>query len=69
MDLVFFQRGEHGVSFFAARNVGTDKCELIWVMNTDMKGWLPRKLVDMCKSIGMSDFMKSLRLHLDTLKD
>lgn len=61
-------RGESGVSCLAAEELSDDdfgKCRFTWILNTDLKGWLPRKLVDKSLSTALIDFMSYLRKHLD----
>ncbi|KAL2717679.1 stAR-related lipid transfer protein 3 isoform X2 [Vespula squamosa] len=61
-------RGENGVSCWAAEEL-TDgdpsKCRFTWILNTNLKGWLPQKVVDRSLSTALVDFMSYLRKYLD----
>ncbi|XP_014236368.1 steroidogenic acute regulatory protein-like [Trichogramma pretiosum] len=66
-----FVRAESGVSFFASRRLENDsnKCQFIWVVNTDLKGWIPQKIVDMSMHMGIMEFMTSLRNYSQIIRD
>ncbi|KAK2582624.1 hypothetical protein KPH14_004907 [Odynerus spinipes] len=61
-------RGENGVSCLAAEESpdgDSSKCRFTWILNTNLKGWLPQKLVDRSLSTALINFMFYLRKHLD----
>ncbi|XP_059473943.1 steroidogenic acute regulatory protein, mitochondrial-like [Neocloeon triangulifer] len=45
-----------------------DACKVQWLMDTDLKGWLPRVAVDRAIPRAMEDFMRHLRSHVRTLR-
>ncbi|KAL7287256.1 hypothetical protein TKK_0018385 [Trichogramma kaykai] len=62
-----FVRAESGVTFYAAKHLDDDKSEFVWVLDTNLKGWLPQKLVDLSIHVCIKDFMTSLRKYANTL--
>ncbi|KAJ8686598.1 hypothetical protein QAD02_022392 [Eretmocerus hayati] len=48
---------------------GKEKCEFQWILNTDMKGWIPQRVIDMFSPEGMLEFLANLRDFLRTWKD
>ncbi|XP_046819300.1 steroidogenic acute regulatory protein-like isoform X1 [Vespa crabro] len=61
-------RGENGVSCWAAEELAdgdSSKCRFTWILNTNLKGWLPQKVVDRSLSTALVDFMSYLRKYLD----
>lgn len=61
-------RGENGVSCWAAEELtdgDSSKCRFTWILNTNLKGWLPQKVVDRSLSTALVDFMSYLRKYLD----
>ncbi|XP_014607303.1 PREDICTED: MLN64 N-terminal domain homolog isoform X2 [Polistes canadensis] len=61
-------RGENGVSCWAAEKLAdgdSSKCRFTWILNTNLKGWIPQKVVDKSLSIALVEFMSYLRKNLD----
>ncbi|XP_014468240.1 PREDICTED: stAR-related lipid transfer protein 3 [Dinoponera quadriceps] len=61
-------RGENGVGCWAAEELSdenSNKCRFTWILNTNLKGWIPQKVVDRTVSTALIDFMTYLRKHLD----
>ncbi|XP_015607384.1 steroidogenic acute regulatory protein-like isoform X1 [Cephus cinctus] len=65
-----FVRGENGVGCWATENIVEDenKCRFTWIMNTNLKGWLPPKVVEASLSTALIEFMSLLREHASTLR-
>ncbi|XP_032687027.1 steroidogenic acute regulatory protein-like [Odontomachus brunneus] len=60
-------RGENGVGCWAAEELSAEnsnKCRFTWILNTNLKGWIPQKVVDRSLSTALIDFMTYLRKHL-----
>ncbi|KAK7122216.1 hypothetical protein R3I94_019363 [Phoxinus phoxinus] len=45
-----------------------DRTHFIWLLNMDVKGWLPQSLVNKALPRAQADFTKHLRLHLTAQK-
>lgn len=63
-------RGENGPScwvFEPAENAPR-KCAFQWLLDTDLKGWIPQYVLDQALTYAMTDFMTCLRSHAPTLK-
>ncbi|KAL1132613.1 hypothetical protein AAG570_010565 [Ranatra chinensis] len=61
-------RGENGPGCWAIRNCAQDgKCELTWLLNTDIKGWLPEQVVYTSSVNVMLNYISLLRKHLAQL--
>ncbi|XP_070174333.1 stAR-related lipid transfer protein 3-like isoform X2 [Littorina saxatilis] len=45
-----------------------NKSIFIWVMNTDIKGWIPQRLMDQAASTVLQDYLKYLQQHALTLQ-
>ncbi|XP_015190444.1 PREDICTED: stAR-related lipid transfer protein 3 isoform X2 [Polistes dominula] len=61
-------RGENGVSCWAAEELAdgdSSKCRFTWILNTNLKGWIPQKVVDKSLSAALVEFMSYLRKYLD----
>ncbi|XP_075231393.1 steroidogenic acute regulatory protein, mitochondrial-like [Lycorma delicatula] len=56
-------RAENGPSCFIISPVKNDseKCELRWLINTNLNGWLPKQLVNKTFTSVINDFLKHLR--------
>lgn len=39
----------------------SEKCELRWLINTNLNGWLPKQLVNKTFTSVINDFLKHLR--------
>ncbi|XP_011495185.1 PREDICTED: stAR-related lipid transfer protein 3 [Ceratosolen solmsi marchali] len=67
-----FIRGENGIGCFATQslaNGATEKSQFVWLLNTNLKGWLPQKLVNISMSKTLVEFINALRYHIRTIKD
>lgn len=60
-------RGENGISCWAAEELPDDegKCRFTWILNTNLKGWLPQNIVEKSMTHALIDFMSYLRKHVD----
>ncbi|XP_067003688.2 steroidogenic acute regulatory protein-like isoform X2 [Anabrus simplex] len=58
-------RGEHGPSCWVMEPLDEDptKCAFQWLLNTNLRGWLPQSVVDAAFSSAMKDYMANLRTH------
>ncbi|XP_011165520.1 steroidogenic acute regulatory protein-like [Solenopsis invicta] len=63
-------RGENGISCFATEELPSEanKCRFTWILNTNLKGWIPQTVVDRSMSTGLVDFMTYLREYLNDLQ-
>lgn len=65
---MFSLRGENGAGCWAAEELSdeyTNKCRFTWILNTNLKGWLPQTVVERSMSTALIDFMTYLRKHLN----
>ncbi|XP_015115356.1 steroidogenic acute regulatory protein-like [Diachasma alloeum] len=64
-------RGENGiVSWVTQRlpeNTERNSCKFMWMLNTNLKGWLPQRVIDNALNSTMINFMSSLRAHVEDL--
>ncbi|XP_003393487.1 steroidogenic acute regulatory protein-like [Bombus terrestris] len=60
-------RAENKLSCCAAEQLPNDesKCRFTWIINTNLKGWLPQKVVDKSMSTALVDFMSYVRKYMD----
>lgn len=67
-----FLRGENGISCFATEELSDEeainKCRFTWILNTNLKGWIPQTVVDRAMSTSLIDFITYLRKHLDDMQ-
>ncbi|XP_073986170.1 steroidogenic acute regulatory protein-like [Rhodnius prolixus] len=56
-------RGENGPGCWAIRSVSEDSCEVRWLLNTKINGWLPQYAVDSALAGVMTDYMSYLRKY------
>ncbi|KAL8624642.1 hypothetical protein ACOMHN_045177 [Nucella lapillus] len=63
-------RGYNGPGGWAFKPVENqpDKCVFIWVMNLDLKGWIPQRLVDQASTTVLQDYLRYLRQHVTQLR-
>lgn len=62
-------RGENGPGCWALRQVAAFETEVQWLLNTNIRGWLPQLAVDSTLTTVMSDYMISLRKRLVALQE
>ena len=60
-------RAENKLSCCAAEQLPNDesRCRFTWIINTNLKGWLPQKVVDKSMSTALVDFMSYVRKYMD----
>ncbi|KAF5274123.1 hypothetical protein FQR65_LT04521 [Abscondita terminalis] len=65
-----YVRGENGIGCWAMKPIPgeLDKCMFEWVLNTNLKGWIPQYILDTALVGVMMDYMKNLRNHISSLK-
>ncbi|XP_029167014.1 steroidogenic acute regulatory protein-like [Nylanderia fulva] len=66
-------RGENGISCFATEELvdeepNVNKCRFTWILNTNLKGWIPQTVVERAMSTSLTDFIIYLRKHLDDIQ-
>ncbi|ELU15384.1 hypothetical protein CAPTEDRAFT_174334 [Capitella teleta] len=64
-----YVRGENkagGWSFFPVAG-NPNKCLFIWILGTDLKGWVPQYAVDTALAGTVRDFLRHLQNHMRTL--
>ncbi|XP_046603505.1 steroidogenic acute regulatory protein-like isoform X1 [Neodiprion virginianus] len=67
-----FTRGENGVGCWAMEPLEGEenlRCKFTWLLNTNLKGWLPKRVIDASLSTVIVDFMQFLREHVRQMKD
>ncbi|XP_076455837.1 stAR-related lipid transfer protein 3-like isoform X2 [Babylonia areolata] len=59
-------RGFNGPGGWAFKPVENDpnKCVFVWVMNLDLKGWIPQRLVDQASTTVLLDYLKYVRQYV-----
>lgn len=64
-----YVRGENGPSawFIECIPGEPNMCRFHWLLNTDLKGWIPQYLIDQTLARVMLEFIGYLRKHLSTL--
>ncbi|GIY32455.1 steroidogenic acute regulatory protein, mitochondrial, partial [Caerostris extrusa] len=62
-DITKYVRGEQGptVCIMNPSNDNTDSCKFQWLLNTNLKGWIPQYLIDQTLSSVMMDYVNSFR--------
>ncbi|XP_030375466.1 steroidogenic acute regulatory protein-like [Scaptodrosophila lebanonensis] len=65
-----YTRGENIVSGFAFREIvgKSDACIVEWVLCLDLKGYIPRYVLDAALTSTMTDYMTYLRKHVNELR-
>lgn len=63
-------RGENGPGgwFYKPCPQDPNRCIFGWIINTDIKGWIPQYLVEQAVYGTLLQFLKHLRLHMNRLK-
>ncbi|GFU39711.1 steroidogenic acute regulatory protein, mitochondrial [Trichonephila clavipes] len=58
-----YVRGEQGpcVYIMTAADENAETCKLQWLLNTNLKGWIPQYLIDQTLSTVMMEYVQSLR--------
>ncbi|XP_043288656.1 steroidogenic acute regulatory protein-like [Venturia canescens] len=67
-----FTRGENGLVCWATESIEGDdscpgRCRFTWILNTNLKGWIPRKVIDTSLTAVLVEFMGYLRLYVQEL--
>merc|ERR1719186_1827382 len=64
-------RGENGPGCFAMRAAGPngDKCLFQWLLDTDLKGWIPQAIIDKALTGAQLDYIANVRRRAVSLKD
>ncbi|XP_076244683.1 steroidogenic acute regulatory protein-like isoform X2 [Calliopsis andreniformis] len=63
-------RAENGVSCWAAEKLPNEhsRCRFTWIINTNLKGWIPQKIVDKSMYTALVDFMSYVRKYADDIQ-
>ncbi|XP_067857121.1 steroidogenic acute regulatory protein, mitochondrial-like [Heptranchias perlo] len=63
-----FIRAENGPTCIVLRPMADDpnKTKFTWLLSIDLKGWLPKSLINQVLSQTQADFAKYLRRHMDS---
>lgn len=63
-------RGENGPGCFAMRPAGPegDKCLFQWLLDTDLKGWIPQAIIDKALTGAQLDYIENVRRRAVSLK-
>lgn len=66
-----YVRGENGVGCWAMKPVPGEvgKCTFEWVLNTNLKGWIPQYILHNALVGALLDYVKNLRRHLIKLNE
>ncbi|CAM1300287.1 STARD3 (predicted) [Pycnogonum litorale] len=66
-----YTRGENGPGAWIMKPIIDDanKCEFLWLLNTNLKGWLPQYLVDQALSGVMLDYIMYVRKYVNKLEE
>ncbi|XP_059483042.1 steroidogenic acute regulatory protein-like [Neocloeon triangulifer] len=64
-------RGQNGPNCWAMQPVPGEpnQCIFLWLLDTDLKGWVPQYMVEAALSSAMLDFLASLREYAAKLKE
>eukprot|EP00794_Sanderia_malayensis_P003443 gene3443-3939_t len=62
-------RGENGPGGYVIKPIPNDpeRCELFWFLNTNLKGWIPQKIIDQSMATVMVDTTRALREHISAI--
>ncbi|XP_076752100.1 steroidogenic acute regulatory protein-like isoform X1 [Xylocopa sonorina] len=62
-------RAENNLTCCAAERLPNEenKCRFTWIINTNLKGWIPQKIVDKSMSTALVDFMSYVRKYMDNV--
>ncbi|EDW49216.1 steroidogenic acute regulatory protein-like [Drosophila sechellia] len=65
-----YTRGQNIVSGFAFREIvgKSDSCIVEWVLCLDLKGYIPRYVLDAALTSSMTDYISNLRKHVNELR-
>ncbi|GLV39631.1 Start1 [Carabus blaptoides fortunei] len=63
-------RGENGIGCWVMRPINDEpyKCVFQWLLNTNLKGWIPQKLLETALTSVMFDYLNDLRQYAAYLK-
>lgn len=66
-----YVRGENGPGGFVFIPIPNEpnRCQFVWYLNTNLKGWLPQQAIDVGLTGVMFDYLKYLRAHIEDLKN
>ncbi|KAG8201097.1 hypothetical protein JTE90_028767 [Oedothorax gibbosus] len=64
-EIAKYVRGEQGPTVYIMSPISENpqQCKLTWLLNTNLKGWIPQYLIDQTLSTVMLDYVHSLRKH------
>uniref|UniRef100_A0A3B4AXH1 START domain-containing protein n=1 Tax=Periophthalmus magnuspinnatus TaxID=409849 RepID=A0A3B4AXH1_9GOBI len=59
-------QAEDGPTCFILEPIGPNRSKFTWLLNLDVKGWLPKSVVNQALPRAQLDFTRHLRRHLST---
>ena len=62
---VGFVRGENGPTAYILKEIHSNECHITWILNVNLRGWLPQYLIDQSLSSVQLDFIELLRKRLN----
>ena len=69
INCILFSRGHNGSGCWAfTEREGEDWCTFHWILDTDLKGWLPRRIVDTALTGVMTQLLHVLRQRVTVLQ-
>lgn len=72
-------RGENGIVCMATEPIINEtisdgircetQCKFTWILNTNLNGWLPQRVIDSALTNTLINFMNMLRMHIKALPE
>lgn len=62
-----YVRGENGPTGYIFSRIDDNSTQLTWILNVNLKGWLPKYLIDQSLSTVQKDFILTLIKHLNEI--
>jgi len=66
-----FVRGENGPGCWLMTPIPNEpnKCIFQWLLDTNLKGWIPQSIIDTALSFAMSDYVRYIRCYAKVLRE
>ncbi len=61
-------RGENGPGCWVMQPLSDDCCRFQWLLDTNLRGWIPKSIIDSALSATQLEYMRHLRKHTEDLK-
>ena len=65
--MYFHYRAENGPCGYKLEPVNSNRTKLLWIINSDLKGWLPQGVVDQSVSSAQLTSIQKLQAYLSQL--